>query len=242
MQTWHMWSVRWLLIASTSAVLASYDGDTDPTGAQHGVEAFVRCTSSTGEFTIHAKKAWAPIGYTRFMELTKDPEYWPGQLIYRNIPNFLAQFGVPADKDVTARWLQKPRLKDDPHLDRFTAGNFRPGLVSFAGGGPDSRTHHLFISTGASADFLGGADHETPFGTIEGGPNGEGFKNILKWYNGPQAAKAEREQHQYVMQGNAYMEPKYPELDRITGCTVVREVRPGETDKDHTDTWGDREL
>jgi hypothetical protein len=29
------------------------------------------------------------------MALTADKDYWPNQLIYRNIPGFLAQFGVP---------------------------------------------------------------------------------------------------------------------------------------------------
>jgi hypothetical protein len=37
------------------------------------------------------------IRYSRFMELTKDASFWPNQLIYRNIPRFLAQFGVCAD-------------------------------------------------------------------------------------------------------------------------------------------------
>ena len=69
-----------------------------------------------------------------------------------------------------AQWANDaPTLYDDPHLPRFSPGNFRKGLISFAGGGPDSRTHHIFISTGDQANFLGGAKHETPFGTIDGG-------------------------------------------------------------------------
>eukprot|EP00035_Acanthoeca_spectabilis_P004582 m.105144 g.105144 ORF g.105144 m.105144 type:complete len:242 (-) comp12635_c0_seq1:1356-2081(-) len=223
------------LVAANEAELA---GDTDPDGSKYGIEAFVRCGSSTGDFVIHAKKAWAPIGYSRFIELTQDPEYWPDQLIYRNIPGFIAQFGVPAKPETTAQWVEKPRLRDDVHIDRFASGKFRRGLVSFAGGGQDSRTHHLFISTGADAEFLGGAAHETPFGTIEGGPDGQGFKNILKWFNGAEAAEAEKEQHNYVSRGNGFMEPKFPMLDRINGCYIIHTLYPGHKEETlHQDKW-----
>lgn len=232
-------AVAVLVVSQLSAVSAELSGDTDPDGSKYGVEAFVRCGSTTGDFVIHAKKDWAPIGYSRFIELTNDPNYWPNQLIYRNIDNFLAQFGVPADPTVSAKWNARPPLRDDPHLPRFASGKFRRGLVSFAGGGEDSRTHHIFISTGLDAAFLGGAFHETPFGTIEGGPDGKGFANILNWYHGSETAQAEREQHMYVNQGNSYMEPRYPSLSKITGCSVVKTLFPGhgENPQLHADTW-----
>jgi hypothetical protein len=71
----------------------------------------------------------------------------------------------------------------------------------------------------------------------------QGIKNIRAWYNGPEAAEAEKEQHEYVSEGNVYMEPKYPKLARITGCFVIHTLQPGHKEGAlHADKWEGHEL
>jgi peptidyl-prolyl cis-trans isomerase A (cyclophilin A) len=116
--------------------------------------------STKGDFTIVMKRAWAPLGYDRFLELVR-ANFFDNQIIYRVLPGFLVQFGVAADPSVQAKWSSST-ITDDPQQNiPFTAGT-----VSFAGSGQDSRSSHIFIALDPAGKALGTALHERPFGRI----------------------------------------------------------------------------
>lgn len=48
-------------------------------------DAFVRCETTAGDFTVEMHREWAPLGYDRFMELV-EAEYFSDQVVYRVIP------------------------------------------------------------------------------------------------------------------------------------------------------------
>lgn len=65
-------------------------------------------------------------------------------------------------------------MKDDPNLHMGIQKHF----VSYAGGGPNTRSTQLFIAH-AYLDFLGKEPWETPFGVIK-----EGGEVVEAFYNG----------------------------------------------------------
>jgi cyclophilin family peptidyl-prolyl cis-trans isomerase len=61
------------------------------------------------------------------------------------------QTGISGDKSTQARWRQLPQIKDDHPV---TPIPFKQGMLSFAGGGDDSRSTSFFI-TFADSEHLG---------------------------------------------------------------------------------------
>ena len=94
------------------------------------------------------------------MELIKD-NYFTDQVVYRIIPDFIAQYGIAADPDETDKWDDIP--DDPPHSPPIP---FKLGTLSFAGAGPNTRSSHVFFGAGDRVKGLGGAPHERPIGQI----------------------------------------------------------------------------
>ena len=76
----------------------------------------VKFTTSQGDFTVEATKAWAPRGIDRFHELIRI-RYFDEARFFRVIPGFIAQFGVNKDYDVHDKW-RKYFIVDDPMKDQ----------------------------------------------------------------------------------------------------------------------------
>jgi cyclophilin family peptidyl-prolyl cis-trans isomerase len=68
--------------------------------------------------------------------------YFDGCALNRVVPKFLTQFGIGADYSKRIDFRIKV-IPDDPHLDPPVP--FRPGYMSYAGRGPDSRSIEIFI-------------------------------------------------------------------------------------------------
>lgn len=80
------------------------------------------------------------------------------------VPKFLTQFGISYSDDSTLQSFAKKPIKDDPKKTNPEI-HFEPGVISFAGSGPNSRTSQLFISYG-NAKSLGTQPWETPIGKV----------------------------------------------------------------------------
>ena len=120
----------------------------------------VTCTSTAGSFVFQLNRTLAPLGVDRFAQLVDD-KFLDGQLLYRVIPGFLVQFGVATQPSVHAKW-QRQRLPDEPNLEPF-----RHGTLSFAGGGRNSRTTHVFVALAPAGMRLGrGTPHEATIGHV----------------------------------------------------------------------------
>ncbi len=115
----------------------------------------VKFTTTKGEFVVQVTRAWAPLGADRFYNLAAN-KFFDDASFFRVLSGFVVQFGLNADPQISKVW-RAATINDDP----VTQSN-RPGYVTFATAGPNTRTTQVFINLGNNAqlDSMGFA----PFG------------------------------------------------------------------------------
>jgi len=188
-----------------------------PSGVIPGaVPSKVECFTTKGNFVVEVHNNWAPIGASHFLELVAD-NFFTDIALFRCVPKFLAQFGISADP-AKKHWHNKV-IKDDPHQDELKHG-LKKYQMSYAGGGKNSRSTHLFIAY-EDLPGLGKSDWEVPFGIVT-----EGRETIDAWYTGygdmPPWGKGP-EQGKIHNRGNQYIHEEYPLTDFIKSCRILKE-------------------
>jgi peptidyl-prolyl cis-trans isomerase A (cyclophilin A) len=171
----------------------------------------VKFTTTKGDFVVEVTRAWSPLGADRFYNLVKH-HYYDQAAFFRvlNSPRpFVVQFGIHADPKVNAVW-QPANIKDDP----VTQHNVR-GTVTFATGGPNTRTTQVFINLGdnSALDKMG----FSPFGKVV-----EGMDVVDKFY-GEYGEGASNHQDRIQAEGKAYLDKNFPKLDSIVTAVIVGE-------------------
>lgn len=166
--------------------------------------------TTKGNFTVEVTRAWAPLGADRFYELINNG-FYEGARFFRVLPGFVVQFGIPAEPAVAHKW-RAARIADDP----VTESN-KPGTVTFATAGPNTRTTQVFINleNNANLDGMGFA----PFGRIT-----EGMEIVGQLYSGyGEGAPHGRgpDQGRIQSEGNAYLEKDFPKLDYIKKAVIL---------------------
>jgi peptidyl-prolyl cis-trans isomerase A (cyclophilin A) len=170
----------------------------------------VKMDTSKGAFTITVHRDWAPIGADRFFNLVK-AGFYDDVRFFRVLPDFMAQFGIHGRPSVMEAW-RPARLKDEP----VKQSNLR-GYVTFATGGPNTRTTQLFINfkDNAALDRQGFA----PIGEVT-----EGMATVDSLYSGyGEGAPRGKgpDQGAMNMEGNAYLAKSFPKLDYIKSASIV---------------------
>lgn len=169
----------------------------------------VELDTTEGPVRIEVTRAWSPNGADRFYNLVR-VGYFTDIAFFRVIDGFMAQAGIHGSPEVNRAW-RGANIPDDPPVQHNTRG-----MVSYAMGGPGTRTTQFFISFGDNSrlDSMGFA----PFGRVldmapidrlhagygEGAPSGRG----------PAQARLQQE-------GNAYLRAEFPELDYIRSARIV---------------------
>eukprot|EP01062_Namystynia_karyoxenos_P001238 TRINITY_DN10423_c0_g1_i1.p1 TRINITY_DN10423_c0_g1~~TRINITY_DN10423_c0_g1_i1.p1 ORF type:complete len:273 (+),score=54.83 TRINITY_DN10423_c0_g1_i1:56-874(+) len=197
------WALLGLLLAGASA---------EPS---RGGSVLVHCDTTAGDIAIEVVPEWSPRGAERFLDLVR-AGFWTDIALFRSIPRFLVQFGIPGDPSREAkerfRNLTK-RIRDDPHRRDVPV---KHGYVSYAGSGPHSRTTQIFIAY-RDLPSLGKSPWETPFGRVV-----RGIENVHKFYKGyggkPNQARIRKE-------GNAYLRSEFPKLDYVRSCAIASDSR-----------------
>ncbi len=167
----------------------------------------VKVATTRGDFIVSVHRDWAPVGADRFYNLVKS-RYFTNVAFFRNVPNFIVQFGMAPDPKIGAVW-QDAKIKDDP----AKAGvHNTKGTVVFATAGPNTRSNQFFVNT---HDNAAGLDSQgfTPFGEVT-----EGMDIVLGLY----AGYGERpDQGRILNEGAAYLDKNFPLLDKIKTATIV---------------------
>jgi peptidyl-prolyl cis-trans isomerase A (cyclophilin A) len=164
----------------------------------------VKFTTTKGDFVVQVNRAWAPIGADRFYNLVKHG-FFTGAPFFRVVPGFIIQFGLTGDPAVNKVW-QTANIKDDP----VTQSN-KPGYLTFATAGPNTRTTQLFINFGNNT-FLDSQGF-APFGQVTSGM--DVVQNLYSGYG-------ERpDQGAITSQGKAYIEKNFPNIDSIKSAEVI---------------------
>jgi peptidyl-prolyl cis-trans isomerase A (cyclophilin A) len=166
----------------------------------------VKFDTSKGEFTVEVTREWAPNGADRFFNLVKNG-FYDNCKFFRTIEGFMAQFGINGNPKISAV-LRNARIKDDP----VKKSNLR-GYITFAMAGPDTRTTQVFINYGDNSRL--DKDNFSPFGKVTKG------MNVVESLYNKYAGKPSDSQAEIQMQGNAFLEKNFPDLDFIKSASIV---------------------
>lgn len=182
----------------------------DPGFATQAPDSFrARFSTTKGDFVIAVHRAWAPRGADRFYNLVRSG-YYDGVRFFRVLPGFVAQFGIHGDTAVSKAWRDRV-IQDDP----VRRTNVR-GMVTYATGGPGTRTTQVFINYGNN-DALD-AQGFAPFGQVV-----EGMEVVDALYSayGEGAPRGRGpEQYRLQVEGEKYLARQFPRLDQINNATV----------------------
>ncbi|MGA8144297.1 MAG: peptidylprolyl isomerase [Candidatus Acidiferrales bacterium] len=174
--------------------------------AQAPAEYDAKFVTTKGEFVIHVTRAWAPLGADRFYNLVKH-HFYDGASFFRFVDGFVVQFGLTGSPAVNKAWTDA-NIKDDP----VKSGN-KPGFITFAMAGKDTRTTQVFINLGDNSrlDSMGFA----PFGQVTSG------MDVVKSFYSGYADAPTSHQDEITNNGKAYLDTNFPKLDSIKTATIA---------------------
>lgn len=166
--------------------------------------------TTTGDFVVEVEPDLAPLGAQRFYNLVRHG-YYDGVRFFRVVPGFVVQFGLHPDPEISGLWREQ-RIADDS----VATSNLR-GMVSYAMGGPDTRTVQLFINLvdNTRLDESGFA----PFARVTGG-----MDTVDRLYGGYGDSPPRGEgplQDRITAEGEAYLASDFPLLDRILRARIL---------------------
>jgi len=206
-----MMNRRTLLTAGCFTILAALAGCTKKKqGGPAPAQYRVRFTTTKGDFIVLVHRDWAPLGADRFYELV-NMHYFDKNALFRVLPGFIVQWGINGDPKVAKDWSALT-IKDDP-----VKQSNRPGTVTFATSGPETRTTQVFINYGNNT-MLDGQGF-APFGEVTDGMNVveefyAGYGEGAPRGNGP-------DQSAMTDIGNDYLEQHFPRLDYIKKARII---------------------
>lgn len=164
----------------------------------------VKFDTTKGEFIVEVTRDWAPNGADRFYNLVKNG-YYDNCRFFRVVENFMVQFGINGDPKLNTVW-RAARIPDD----KTKKSNSR-GYITFATAGPNTRTTQVFINFTDNA-FLDSQGF-SPFGKVTKGMNV--VDSIYSKYG------EQPDQGRIQMEGNAYLEKNFPNLDYVKSATIL---------------------
>ena len=166
-----------------------------------------RFTTTKGDFVVEVTRAWAPLGADRFYNLVRN-HFYDNAGIFRVVPGFVTQFGIPANPAIGKAWADA-KISDDPVVKSNLAGT-----VTFATAGPNTRTTQVFINLADNGrlDSMGFA----PFGKVV-----EGIDVVGKFYSGYGDGM---DQQRLTNEGKAFLDQNDPLVDTIKTAVIVPAV------------------
>ena len=166
----------------------------------------VAFTTTRGTFVVTVHRSWAPRGADRFYNLVK-AGFYDGNEFFRVHKGFVVQFGISGYPAVSTAW-QNATIPDDPVKTSNAVGT-----ITYADAGPNTRTTQVFVNLGKNA-FLDSQGF-APFGQVT-----SGMAVVEKLYGGYGEAPTSL-QPQIASQGNAFLQKRFPKLDRVVSARVV---------------------
>jgi peptidyl-prolyl cis-trans isomerase A (cyclophilin A) len=173
----------------------------------------VKFITTKGDFVITVTRAWAPVGADRFYNLVKH-HFYDNASFFRAISGFMVQFGISAYPPVSKTWTTA-NITDDSVAQSNTKG-----FITFATGGPGTRTTQVFINLADNSRL----DREpsgpfAPFGQVTDGMNV--VDSLYTGYGEGAPGGAGPSQDEIEKQGKEYLDKGWPKLDSIKTATFV---------------------
>ena len=177
----------------------------------------VKFATTHGDFVVEVHRDWSPNGADRFYNLVKN-KFFNDATFFRYVPNFIVQFGIPADPKVSAVW-RDAKIPADPIKP---ANSNKKGTLVYAqeSGAPNSRTTQFFVNVRDNSQMLDGQNF-TAFAEVI-----EGMDIVTGLYSGygggPDEGGHGPNQDLGQTQGKeAYLDKNFPKLDSIKSTTVL---------------------
>ena len=170
----------------------------------------VKLETTKGDIVLKITRDWGPKGADRFYSLVKNGFYDECRF-YRVLPKYIAQFGIHGDPAISGKW-HEATLDDDPVKQKNTRGR-----LTFAKGGPNSRTTNLFLNLkdSTSLDSQGFA----PIGEVVEGME---IADQLHSGYGDGAPKGRGpSQKRIYEEGNAFLKKDFKDLDFIKSAKIA---------------------
>lgn len=182
------------------------------TATEKAPEVFkARISTTKGDIVVEVHRAWAPNGADRFYNLVK-LGFYDNCRFFRVIDGFMAQIGINGDPTVQTKW-RDANIPDDPPAGQSN----RRGMLTFATGGPNTRTTQFFINFKDNS-FLD-TQGFPPFGTVVEGESI--LDQLYRGYGEGAPGGSGPDQGQIQTRGNEYLTEQYPKLDAIKTARIV---------------------
>lgn len=200
-----------LAVLRGAAVLPAQGPGVDASALARADSFVVRFETTRGPFDVMVRRGWAPRGAVQ-LGLAVTDGYYDGAAFFRALRGFVVQWGIAADPAVTARWRDR-RIADDP-----TTESNRRGTVTFASGGPETRTVQLFVNLrdNARLDAMG----FPPVGEVVRGM--DVVDALHTGYGEGAPAGRGPSQDRLTSEGESYLAREFPRLDRIRTARITR--------------------
>lgn len=175
----------------------------------------VRFTTTKGDIVLEAHRDWSPNGADRFYNLVKIG-FFDDIAFFRAVDGFMVQFGIHGLPEISAKW-REANIKDDPPAGQSN----KPGTLSFATAGPNTRTTQFFINYGNNAQLDSSKLGEgfTPFAVVIQGM--DVVNSLYKGYGEGAPRGMGPDQGRIQMEGNAYLKREFPKLDSIKSAQIL---------------------
>ena len=163
-----------------------------------------------GQFVVRAYRPWAPLGVDRFHYLVSNG-YYDRVKFFRNIQDFMVQFGIHGEPAVNRTWRDLTIGADSVRQSNTE------GMVTYAmGQSTDTRTTQLFINkrNNSSLDGLGFA----PIGRVISGM--DVVMKLFEGYGEGAPRGVGPEQGRLQAEGNRYLNTAFPQLDSIITARI----------------------
>lgn len=170
-----------------------------------------RLDTTKGPIVIEFHREWAPHGVDRFYNLA-EAGYYDDTRFFRVVEGRWAQFGINGDPHISNIWKNKTFPDDARKVSN------KRGTVAFAYAVPNGRTTQLFINLRDNS-----ATHDrqafAPIGEVISGM--DVADRLYSGYgeNSGSGIRAGRQSVLFEL-GNAYLDLKFPLLDRIRQVSV----------------------
>jgi len=162
----------------TSIVLLSKEEREPKAGTRHMVDppmggklTLVCCETTKGDFSALLHHAWAPIGVARLVGMIKSLYFSSKIPLFRCTD--ACQFGLSGDPEETKTF--NARLQDDPmwlpsgkdfRKNARGVHRYPPGMWTYAGAGPNTRSNQFVITLKPNPFMGGGSPWEVPLWRI----------------------------------------------------------------------------
>lgn len=168
--------------------------------------------TTKGDFVVEVHRDWAPNGADRFFNLVQ-MGFYDDTRFFRAIDGFMVQWGISGDPMVSAKWMNS-NVPDDPVKE----GNVRGNITFAMSSAPNSRSTQVFVNLVDNKNLDG--MRFCSFGKVVSGM--DVVDSLYKGYGEGAPGGAGPSQGGIQMQGNTYLDAKFPKLDQIKHAEIVK--------------------